>query len=220
MFFNDTAEIEEIARKSGTTVFVVPEDEKVEIKNAILLKPEEKTVITIEQVRDALQTVGVKQTNERFIVVRPAEALSEAAANAFLKNLEEPGERVHFVLITAKPSMLLSTIMSRAKLYILKVPFRVDGAIAASGKTKDLAKRLMVAKPSELVGLAEEIAKKKDGVRAYALEVVGAAVEMLYKSYLITGKPGFLQKLPKFLSAYQALSQNGHVKLQIVANLI
>ena len=220
MYFEEIADIEKIARKSGTTIFVVPDKMAIEIKNAIVLTPEDKTVITIEQVRNTIQRVSTKQTGECFVLIRPAEMLGEAAANAFLKKLEEPGEKVHFVLVTAKPSMLLPTILSRAKIYFLKTGFRVDGGIEASDKIKDLAKRLMAAKPVELVELAEEITRKKDGVRAYALEVVGASIEMLYKSYFITGKPIFLQKLPKFLAAYEALARNGHIKLQIVANLI
>ncbi|MDO4747348.1 MAG: hypothetical protein Q4A70_03365 [Candidatus Saccharibacteria bacterium] len=220
MYFEDIADIEKIASKSGTTIFVVPDKMAIEIKNAIVLTPEDKTVITIEQVRNTIQRVSTKQTGECFVLIRPAEMLGEAAANAFLKKLEEPGEKVHFILVTAKPSMLLPTILSRAKIYFLKTGFRVDGGIEASDKTKDLAKRLMVAKPAELVGLAEEIARKKDGVRSYALEVIGVSIEMLYKSYFITGKPIFLQKLPKFLAVYEALARNGHIKLQIVANLI
>lgn len=220
MFFEDVDEIETIARKCGTAIFVVPDDIEVTIKNAIILAPEDKTVITIEQVRRVIAGVMTKQTGDRFVLIRPAEAMSESAANAFLKNLEEPGEKLHFVLVTARPSMLLPTILSRANVYFLKNEFRVDGGLVASDKIKDLAKRLMVAKQKDLVSVADEIAKKKDGARAYALDVIGTAVEMLYKSYFITGKQVFLQKLPKFLSAYEAISKNGHVKLQIVANLI
>lgn len=220
MFFEDVDEIETIARKCGTAIFVVPDDMDVVIKNAVVLAPEDKTVITIEQVRKVIAGVMTRQTEDRFILIRPAEAMSESAANAFLKNLEEPGEKLHFVLVTARPSMLLPTILSRANVYFLKNEFRVDGGLVASDKIKDLAKRLMVAKQKDLVSVADEIAKKKDGARAYALDVIGTAVEMLYKSYFITGKQVFLQKLPKFLSAYEAISKNGHVKLQIVANLI
>jgi len=139
----------------------------------------------------------LKQSKDLFSLIRPAEKMQPEAANAFLKSLEEPGEYVHFVLITSRPSMLLPTILSRAALYYLKA--EDDGAIHADAKVKDLAKRLMVAKPTELVGFAEEIAKKKDGVRGYALEVVGTTIEMLYKSYYITGKDVFVKKLPKFL---------------------
>ena len=197
MFFGQASEIAEIAGKVGTSVFVVSRDVKVEIKNAIILQPEDKSVITIEQVRNVLGQISTRQTSDVFVVIRPANAMGEAAANAFLKSLEEPREKVYF----------------------LRDEESLDGGIKADEKVKNLAKRLMVAKPAELVDLAEEIGKKKDGVRAYALEILGAAIEMLYKSYFITGKEIFVQKLPKFLAAYEGINKNGHVKLQIVSNL-
>ena len=218
MFFDSISQVRKIASKCGTAVFVVPDDTVVEIPGAIVLQPEEKTVITIEQVRQVMGRLDLRQSKDLFVMIRPAEKMQPEAANAFLKSLEEPGEYVHFVLVTNRPSMLLPTILSRAALYYLRV--RDDGLIHADAKVKDLAKRLMVAKSTELVGLAEEIAKKKDGGRNYALEVVGTAIEMLYKSYYITGKDVFVRKLPKFLMLYEHLMQNGHIKLQIVASLV
>lgn len=220
MFIDDVSDIRNVAVKTGTSVFVVPGDMAVEIPGALVLWPEEKTVITIEQVREILKLLSVKQTAERFVVIRPAEALGEEAANAMLKNLEEPGEKVHFVLITESPSAILMTILSRAAVYFLRTPSMIERELKADAKVKDLAKRLMVARSAEIPALAEEIVKKKDGVRTYALLVLGVAIEMLYKSYFITGKEGFLTKIPKFLAAHEAISKNGHVKLQIVANLI
>lgn len=220
MFFDTLEQIPEIAKKTGGAVFVVPEATEVKIKNAIVLKPEEKTVITIEQIHNVLERVKVRQTCEQFIVLNPAEKLGEVAANALLKRLEEPGDRVHFVLITAAPSLILPTILSRTAIYF----WRGNGVnfkkIGADEKTVALAKRLMVAKPAELPALAEEIAKKKGGVRAYALKVVGAAIEMIYKTYFLTEKQVFLQKLPRFLTLYDNLAKNGHIKLHIVADLI
>lgn len=217
MFFDSVKEISRIAAKVGTAVFVVPSDVPVEVPGAIVLQPEEKTVITIDQVREVMARLGVRQKTDLFVVIRPAEKLSEEAANALLKSLEEPGERVHFVLVTESPSALLPTILSRAAVYFLRVTD--DGGIHADEKVKALAKRLMVAKGAEVVTVAEEITKKKDGVRTYALLVVGAAIEMLYKSYFITGRAAFVAKLPKFLATYEAIAQNGHVKLQVVAGL-
>ena len=196
MFFDDVSQVQKIASKCGTAIFVLPDDTSIEIPGALVLQPEEKTVITIEQVRQVMGRLELKQNKDMFVIIRPAEKMQLEAANAFLKSLEEPGEYVHFVLVTSCPSMLLPTILSRAALYYLKV--KDDNAIHADVKVKDLAKRLMVAKPAELIGLAEEIAKKKEGVRGYALEVVGTAIEMLYKSYYIPGKDIFVKKLPKF----------------------
>ena len=219
MFFGQASEIAEIAGKVGTSVFVVSRDVKVEIKNAIILQPEDKSVITIEQVRNVISQISTRQTSDIFVVIRPADAMGEAAANAFLKTLEEPRDKVHFVLITDSPSKLLPTILSRAAVYFLREHRVIDGGIDANEKVKNLAKRLMVAKPADLVGLAEEITKKKDGVRAYAMEVLGVAIEMLYKTYFLTGKDVFVKKLPQFLAAYEGISRNGHIKLQIVSNL-
>lgn len=220
MFFDSAADILKIAEKVGCAIFIMPSDVKFEIKNALILAPEEKSVITIEQVRGLLSQLNMKQLADRYVIVRPADAMGEEAANAFLKTLEEPKDKVHFVLVTDSPSKLLPTILSRAEIYFLKSHDKIDGDIKADEKVKALAKRLIVAKPGDLTILAEEITKKKDGVRAFALEVLAVAIEMLYKSYFITGKDAFLKKLPKFLEAYENIAKNGHVKLHLVADLL
>ncbi len=219
MFFDDINKIQDIARKCGTSIFVLPSDAEFDIPHAIVLSPDTKSVITIEQVREVLTLVNIRQTEDRFIVIKPAESLGEAAANALLKNLEEPGDKVHFILIARDPSSLLPTILSRAQLYFLKTRSPLEAGLSCDDKIKDLAKELMTAKQSDLVRVAEKITKKKDGVRNYALDVVGAAIEMLYKSYFLTNKDVFLKKLPKYLAVYEGIYRNGHVKLQIIANL-
>ena len=220
MFFNSADEIEKIALGSGCTVFEMPSSITLTIKNAIILQPEEKTTITIEQVREVLSRLSVRQVADRFVIIRPADKLGLEAANALLKNLEEPGEKVHFVLVTEAASQLLPTILSRANLYILKQPVDFKVISCTDAKIKEQAKRLMVAKPADLIPLAEELTKKKDGVRARVLEVVGVAIEMLYKTYFLTEKPVFLEKLPKFLKLYENLAANGHIKLHLVADLL
>ena len=199
---------------------MVPANTPVEIKNAFILEPVEKSVITIEQVRDVLGRLNVKQTGDVFVLIRPAETLGLEAANAMLKNLEEPGDKVHFVLITDKPSLLLPTILSRSAVYFLREKVDFDSPVDADKKILDLARRLVVAKNADLPGLAEEVTKKKEGVRAYALSILAAAVEILYKSYFKIGKDVFLNKIPRFLTAYDAILQNGHIRLHLVADLI
>lgn len=220
MFFDSPKEIVKIASKIGCGVFVMPDDTKFEIKNAIVLQPEERVVITIEQVRDVTEKLLTKQKNDIYIIVRPADKLSEEAENAFLKNLEEPGEKIHFILVTSEPSRLLPTVLSRSAVYFLRSNQPIDGDIKASAKTKELAKRLIVAKATDLIALADEITKKKDGARERALDILGAAIEMLYKSYYKTDKIVFINKLPKFLKAYENIENRGHVKLHLVADLL
>lgn len=220
MYFEKKSDILKIAKRTGCAIFVLPDDEDVFLKKALILSPEEKSVITIEQVRDVLARLNMRQVEDQFVIIRPADALGDEAANAMLKNLEEPGEKVHFVLITGAPSALLPTILSRAEIYFLKTTPNIDTGVTCDEKIKTLAKKLMTSTSADLLGVVEEICKKKDGVRSFALDVLAAAIEMLYKSYFITNKTVFVSKLPKFLAAYESISKNGHVKLQLIANLI
>jgi len=74
--------------------------------------------ISIDQVRTlvlARAAFGPHEGRAKVFIVRRAEQLSVAAANALLKTLEEPGARTHFVLLTSVPDELLPTIRSRAQ---------------------------------------------------------------------------------------------------------
>ena len=220
MFFEKIEDIPKIVKSVNCAIFVLPKEEAVEIKNAMILEPKEKTTISIEQVHDVIDTLKTKQNADRFIVIRPAELLTVESANAILKNLEEPQERVHFLLITDQPSKLLPTILSRAETYVWRGGITKINEIKADEMIKALAKRLLVAKNSEIVDLAEEICKKKDSVRTQALLILSVAIEMAYKSYFMTKKTAFLSKIPNLIKAYEGISGNGHVKLHLVADLI
>ncbi len=219
MFFDNISQISEIASRTGTSIFVLPNTLTITIKNAIILEPQEKSVITIDQIRGVLARLNVKQSKDQYIIIRPADKMNEEAANAFLKNLEEPGSHTHFILITDSPSKLLPTILSRASIYFLREKNSSDSEIIADPKIKELAKKLITASPADLPSLAEEITKKKQGVREYTLLVLSVAIEMLYKSYYITRKPAFLLKLPRFFKTYENIEKNGHIKLHLVADL-
>ncbi len=219
MFFNDVRDIHVISRKVGTAIFVVPDDIAVEIPGAYILQPEEKKNITIVQVRNLLTRLYAKQTEDFFVVIRPADAMNEEATNALLKTLEEPRDKVHFVLITSRPSMLIPTVVSRSAIYTLREEWRVDAPIKTDDKVKELAKQLMVAKPSDLASLADKITKKRENVRQFTLDVVSTAIEMSYKTYILTKKKVFLDKTMKFLTVYEAIMKNGHIKLHLVADL-
>src|SRR5690606_2312407 len=49
----------------------------------------------------------------RVVIVDPVDDLNTAAANALLKNLEEPPARTVFLLVAHQPARLLPTIRSR-----------------------------------------------------------------------------------------------------------
>ncbi|UUM26761.1 DNA polymerase III subunit delta' [Acinetobacter colistiniresistens] len=75
--------------------------------------------IKIEKIRDLLPFV--QQTGEgwRVVVIEPAEALNTASANALLKTLEEPGEKVVLILLADHYLKLPATIRSRLQHFAL-----------------------------------------------------------------------------------------------------
>ncbi len=82
----------------------------------MLIQPlPEKHNISIEQVRDHTGFLRLKshQGGARVVLIWPAEAMTEAAANSLLKILEEPPAGSAVVLITAAPGLLPPTIVSR-----------------------------------------------------------------------------------------------------------
>ncbi|MBI1362726.1 MAG: AAA family ATPase [Proteobacteria bacterium] len=85
-----------------------------------ILTPEEgKKSIRIEQVREKLQTLSLTADGWRVVIVDSADEMTEGAANALLKTLEEPNSRTLLILISHNPSKLLPTIISRCRQYRL-----------------------------------------------------------------------------------------------------
>jgi DNA polymerase-3 subunit delta' len=84
---------------------------------AILTPAEDKTVITIEQIRDLAARAGMRayEGSTQIWILDPAERMSEEAANAFLKTLEEPTGARLFILLTGAFTALLPTIRSRCQ---------------------------------------------------------------------------------------------------------
>jgi DNA polymerase-3 subunit delta' len=73
--------------------------------------------IKIEQIRELLATLAFPphEGRARLVIVEDADRMNPAAANAFLKTLEEPPARTHIVLTTTAPDRLLDTIRSRCQ---------------------------------------------------------------------------------------------------------
>ena len=74
-----------------------------------------RTVITVEEVRRIGRFVGMTAHDGgyRAVIVDPVDDLNVSAANALLKNLEEPPQRTVFLLVAHSPGRVLPTIRSR-----------------------------------------------------------------------------------------------------------
>lgn len=86
--------------------------------------------IAIGQIRDLADFVNISshQNGHKIILIHPAETMNTAAANALLKNLEEPPSRTLFILVAHQAQHLLPTIRSRCLQIAMPAP---DSAVAA-----------------------------------------------------------------------------------------
>ena len=117
----------------------------------IQINPEEPgKAITIGQIRSLVTRLTLKPQFEsyRVVIVNPADLMNNAAANAFLKCLEEPTERTVILLITDKPARLPATIVSRCQKLAVAKP---DKDIVATWLNQQTAKD----EPGLLLSLAQ-----------------------------------------------------------------
>jgi DNA polymerase-3 subunit delta' len=82
-----------------------------------LFNPSLKETSTVEALRQLLSRLSLRPYRGRakVVVIDAADAFSIAAANIFLKTLEEPRPQLFFILVTENPSRLPITIRSRAQ---------------------------------------------------------------------------------------------------------
>jgi DNA polymerase III subunit delta' len=104
-------------------------EDSEDVKPASGKKPSKQ--ISVDQIRGLADFFGMSahQGGWRVVVIHPAEAMNTNAANALLKNLEEPSQGLLFILVSHKPQQLLPTILSRCVSFALPAP---DAASATS----------------------------------------------------------------------------------------
>lgn len=222
MFFTSSAEIPALAEKSGFSIFVTTNFPDFPQKNSLTIAPDDTGKITVDKVRELIGLCKTKQTSAFFVIIKSAETLNDHAENALLKLLEEPLENYHFILQVKDTSALLPTVLSRGELYLERIKSPLDTPVSAETDVKFFAKRLIAAKPDDLVPIMTGLTSHKDykkNSRGFALSVADAAIEILYKSFFKTKNPAFLKKLPRFLDLRENLAKNGHIKLHLVADL-
>ena len=84
----------------------------------------EKTQIGVDLIRQAIESLNAKSqlSHNKVLVVPHAHLMTESAANALLKTLEEPTPDTFIILVTHQPNRLLPTILSRCEKHALAAP--------------------------------------------------------------------------------------------------
>jgi len=96
----------------------------------------------IDQIRELREMVRYAPASSRYkiVILDEAHQLTDEASNALLKTLEEPPERVVFILATTRAEDLVETIKSRAQLFQFRsLTFKeIAGEIERITKTEKL----------------------------------------------------------------------------------
>jgi len=222
MQLNSEADIAKVALAANFCIIEIPkslEQEKI-LPNSYHLRKNEKGIILIEQIRELATITRAKQSSDAIIVIENATNMTEGAANAFLKALEEPTDKIHYLFLVTNSATLLPTIKSRAQCYFIADKNKIADPPKMSEADKNAAREFISADQKNLVAIADKIAKLKEGKRETALKLVENAIELTYKSYFITGNEKLLTKLEKLNKTHEALSANGNIRLQLVANML
>jgi DNA polymerase-3 subunit delta' len=99
---------------------LVPDDDGEALKSV--------ETIAIDRVRSLIDFVQLTSHRQRakVAVIRPAERLNAAAANALLKTLEEPPSGTFLLLVADQPGRLPATILSRCRRLAVPLPSAND----------------------------------------------------------------------------------------------
>jgi len=138
--------------------------------DVVIVEPGENGSIKIDQIRDVVERANYRpfEGRRRVVVVDDADALVVAAQNALLKTLEEPPPSSVFILVTARPDVLLPTVRSRCPQLRFR-PLSADdiAAVLMTRGQKEAAARAVAATAEGSVGQAlaasaEELVEARD----------------------------------------------------------
>lgn len=89
---------------------------------------EKSSSIKVDQVRAMSEFVAKtpQQGGRKLVLIQPAEAMNANAANALLKNLEEPSGDSVLILVSEQPAFILATIRSRCSRLTIPLPSQVN----------------------------------------------------------------------------------------------
>ena len=97
-------------------------------------------VITVDQIRRVVDFAAMtrQQAPVKVVLIAPADRMNINAANSLLKTLEEPTPHTILILVTASPSLLPATVLSRCQRYNVDRP---PTALARAWLTEELGAR-------------------------------------------------------------------------------
>jgi len=109
--------------------------------DVVIVEPGDSGSIKIEPIREVIKAAGYRpfEGRRRVVIINEADAMASSPQNALLKILEEPPPSSVFILVTARPDMLLPTVQSRCQ----RVRFQLAEQGALDADAMDVALRVL-----------------------------------------------------------------------------
>lgn len=131
-----------------------------------------RSAVTVEEIRriNKFLSLSSHDGSWRIVIVDPADDMNVNAANALLKNLEEPPKRTLFILTAHRPGRLLPTIRSRCRLV------RMNGL--RDGELEQVVAGFGLALPDDPEARAATLRLAQGSVRAALVETLYGGAEI------------------------------------------
>lgn len=125
--------------------------------DVLILREDPDEPLKVEHAREVTHqmTVSPIEATHKIAIVEECHRMNAAAANAFLKTLEEPGPNRLFLLLTPSPGALLPTLTSRCLEFTLK-PTTAQAETASPEQIAIFERAVQSGDPTELVASLKE----------------------------------------------------------------
>lgn len=161
-------------------IVILPEkDEKIDL---------EKGSINIDIIRKLIDDNKTINDSEKIIIIDYAETMTQQAQNSFLKLLEEPNNKLHFILVASDETKLLPTIKSRTeKVTIQPITKKQSSDLIDSMNVTDAVKKSQLifmanglpAEITRLINNSQYFNKRSESVRDARELMLGTTYQKL-----------------------------------------
>jgi DNA polymerase-3 subunit delta' len=187
-------------------------------REIFIARPESKSRrISIEQIRELEHALQMRATNSsrKVAIISDADRLGDAAANAFLKTLEEPPKDSLLLLLSALPEALPETILSRC----ISIPLASNGDAQDKKEQEKLVKLLQQASRQTIWSiqfayrLAQEFQQLLRAVREEVKHETGGALKQEQLRYKDATDGAWLEEREEY---YKALTESLYLQRRAV----
>ena len=178
--------------------------------DVLFIAPSENGNIKIDPVRDAIDRAQYRpfEGRRRVVIIDEADALIHAAQNALLKTLEEPTPSSVFILVSARPDMLLPTVLSRCP----QLRFRqlsvddIATALMARGHNETEARAVAATADGSLSHAMQASAEQVVASRDIAQRVLAEVASQKGPAQRVASGQQLVPKLPAGVTEREQLS--------------